>query len=121
MKKISKKIFIFTTLSALLIGGSICFGVFFHNKNQEPDKKELNFKKSPYTLEEIYEIVEDYNEFEKLKNDRENQFAYVIVHFYDYFNKSTPFKVVKLARDKNGDIIKKDKKTQIENIKYINY
>lgn len=116
-----KKLIIIVSLIILVLGVSTCTGIYLYNKNQESKQEEPIIKKSPYTLEEIYEIVEDYEEFEKLKNNRENQFAYTIVHFYDYFNKSTPFKIVKLARDKDGNIIKKEGKSQIESIKYINY
>ena len=54
-------------------------------------------KESPYTLEEIYELVEQPEKFNKLLNDYdENGIAYTIFHFYDYFNKSTPIKTIKL-------------------------
>lgn len=97
-KQLNKKnkLIIIVSLIILVLGVSTCTGIYLYNKNQESKQEEPIIKKSPYTLEEIYEIVDDIDLLEKKIKDRNDDFAYVICHFYDYFSKSTPFKRAKV-------------------------
>lgn len=80
-------------------------------KEEHPSKKE-----SPYTLEELYEIIEDPIKYRELNVGHTNDYAYTMFHFYDYFNKSTPVKVAKeVEKDENGYVIK------VLEYKYLSY
>ncbi len=71
-----------------------------------------SLKESPYTLDEIYEKIEN-NELYKCNifEDDCQKLASVVFHFYDYFNKDTKF----IVSSKNGDgIVPKE-------FKYISY
>lgn len=52
------------------------------------DKKE-----SPYTLEEIYAIIENPERFYELAYPIDGNISFILCRFYDYFSESTPFKV----------------------------
>lgn len=84
----------------LSIGGTSIHLIHLLGKEESPICQETQkLKESPYTLEEIYEIVEDPVRFEELNNKNQTEFNEVIYHFYDYFNEYTPFKVVLLNED----------------------
>ena len=89
--------------------GVISTNVYFNNKEPKEQKQpESNIKVSPYTLDELYAIVEDPEKFREMnKQITENEYAEVMFHFYDYFSKSTPVKVAKKVElDENGHVIK---------------
>lgn len=72
------------------------------------DKKNENNKitESPYTINEIYEIIESPNQFYELNDYHYNDFNYVITHFYDYFSKNTDFLVATKVEEKDGKVTK---------------
>lgn len=117
-----KKIVIIVSILIMVILSII--GVIVYNENKkEEDIKEI--KKSSYTLEEIYELVEQPEEFLKLLNNHDkDNLAYILFHFYDYFNKSTPFKIVNLKTEEIDGIetlVKVDGKYVIDSVEYIDY
>lgn len=80
-------------------------------KEEQPSKKE-----SPYTLEELYEIVENPEKYRELNSTRNSDYAYTMFHFYDYFNKSTPVKIAKeVEKDENGNV------TKVLECRYLSY
>lgn len=113
----NKNIFIY--IGILLIG--ICIGVlstniFQDNSTDTSNNMKENTKESPYTLEELYALVEDPIKFRELNDTTENELAYTIFHFYDYFSKSTPIKAAsEVEYDEKGHAIK------VNDFKYINY
>ena len=100
-----------------------CITTYFIMKNNTVVSETK--KESPYTLEEIYELVEKPEEFNKLLNNYDERgIAYTIFHFYDYFNKSTPIKTVKLKTktvENKEVLVKENGKYVIESINYIDY
>lgn len=111
-------------VSILIIGILSTIGVILYSENkQEDNTKEI--KKSAYTLEEIYKLVEQPEEFLKLLNNHDkDNLAYILFHFYDYFNESTPFKIVNLKTeviDGIETLVKVDGKYVIDNVEYIDY
>lgn len=117
-----KKIII--VLSILIVGIISTIGVVVYKENKKEEQiKEI--KKSTYTLEEIYELVEQPEKFLKLLNNHDkDNLAYILFHFYDYFNESTPFKIVNFKTEVNDGIetyVKTDGNYVIESIEYIDY
>lgn len=97
-KQIIRTLIIF--ILGLIIGGISIHLIYSFNKgenliHEEPQK----LKESPYTLEEIYEIVENPERFLELTERGYTDFGYVILHFYEYFNEYTPFKCARIAED----------------------
>lgn len=118
-----RKNIIVTFLSFIIGIITGCLIMFFVMKNNNITLEET--KESPYTLEEIYELVEQPEKFNKLLNNYDEQgIAYTIFHFYDYFNKSTPLKTVKLKTkivDNKEVLAKENDKYIIESISYIDH
>lgn len=119
-----KRKYIIIIILSFIIGISIgCITMYFFMKNKTVTYETK--KESPYTLEEIYELVENPEEFNKMLNNYDEEgIAYTIFHFYDYFNKSTPLKTVKLKTkiDENREVlVKENGKYIIESIGYIDY
>ena len=108
-KKIKLIIIIFFVFFVGISIGVISTNIYLNNKEPKEQKQpEPNIKVSPYTLDELYAIVEDPERFRELnKKVTENEYAEVMFHFYDYFSKSTPVKVAKeVELDENGHVIK---------------
>lgn len=110
MKKniiIKSFIIIFSLITIFII-----YTIFKENKKEKYLNYEVRFaesiiKESPYTLEEIYAIIENPQTFYEVNKLRYNDFAYTIVHFYDYFSKNTQLKVAtKVETDENGKVTK---------------
>lgn len=82
------------------------------NKDSEIKEEQPSKKESPYTLEELYDIMGNPEKYKKLNDGNSmNTLAYTIFHFYDYFNKSTPVKVFsKIKKDEDGKIISVESK-----------
>lgn len=78
------------------------------------DKKE-----SPYTLEEIYAIVEDPERFYELAYPRDGNISFILCRFYDYFSESTPFMIVTKAEF--DDNYKVKKVLEVDYISYAEY
>lgn len=113
MKNTIKYFLVF--IIGIIIGGFLTFAFTNLNKTK-PSKKELEIKESPYTLSELYEIIEKPLKFYELNKTEMNDFNKTIFHFYDYFNKSTPLKVAaKEKRNENGQI------SEIIEFDYISY
>lgn len=83
-------------ISLLLI--LVCSIFIFNGKEKNMDEPKEKVavvipKESPYTLDEIYQKVETSWVFDKnARRDYEEEaieFAYVLFHFYDYFNEET--------------------------------
>lgn len=73
-------------------------------------------KESPYTLEEIYEIVENPTKFKELNSTNPNDLAYVLCNFYNFFTKTTPFKIASQVKlDENGKVI------EVLEVSYLSY
>ena len=109
-KKIKLIIIIFFVFFVGISIGVISTNIYLNNKEPNAQKQpEPNIKVSPYTLDELYAIVEDPERFRELnKKVTENEYAEVMFHFYDYFSKSTPVKVAKeVELDEIIDLLKK--------------
>lgn len=107
-----KKVLISILLLSLGIGIGFCFSNIL-SKEEQP-KENLTIKKSPYTLDEIYAAIENPEKYYELNSSMHTEFNEVLFHFYDYFSKSTPFKVATKV-EKDNKIVK------ILEVKYINY
>lgn len=70
-----------------------------HRVNIVENHNKFDFKESPYTLDEIYEIIENNKLFELRFSAEGNEIGYVLMNFYDYFNKNTKFMVAKELND----------------------
>ena len=108
-KKIKLIIIIFFVFFVGISIGVISTNIYLNNKEPKEQKQpEPNIKVSPYTLDELYAIVEDPDRFRELnKKVIGNDYAEVMFHFYDYFSKSTPVKVAKEKEfDEDGNVIK---------------
>lgn len=110
MKKYSKKknIIISILVLIIIIITSIIIGINITKKDKELiNYDELIIKESPYTLEELNEIVMNPKEFNKLTTSTSTPFSYTMFHFYDYFSKTTPMLVAtKVEKDENGNVTK---------------
>ena len=89
-----KKIIGFISVFLVLIVGIV--SVLLLNKkdnkldNQDKKIATVILKESPYTLDEIYEKIESNWLFDNNTSREEAiELAYVLFHFYDYFNKDT--------------------------------
>lgn len=80
-------------------------------KDNYKTKTDTKYKESPYTLDEIYYLVEHPEKFAEENKQRYNELAYIINHFYEYFNEYTPVKRVRLNYEKMS----------IESIEYMDY
>lgn len=116
-------LFLTTVISIVLVKNS--------KKNDDAsveDQKALKERENlinnaPYTLDELYAMIEDPLIIEKLTKPSDdgkgqiapNDFYYEIFHFYNYFSKSTPFKRVKKGVKKDGKII------ELKEFEYITY
>lgn len=108
-KKLKLTLIIVLVLIVGISIGVLSTNIYFSNKETEEQKQpESNIKVSPYTLDELYAIVEDPDRFRELnKKVIGNDYAEVMFHFYDYFSKSTPVKVAKEKEfDEDGNVIK---------------
>lgn len=73
---------------------------------------------SPYTLEEIYEIIEDPERYYTLQYPKDGNVTYILCHFYEYFSKGTPFKVAtKVEIDPNNS----NRVSKVLEVDYITY
>lgn len=70
-----------------------------HNDNIIENQNKFDFKESPYTLDELYEIIEKNKLYDLRFTDEGNEIGYILMNFYDYFNKSTKFMVAKELDD----------------------
>lgn len=85
-------------------------------KTKENYKEQSQIKESPYTLEELYEIVEDPVLFYEANCSDMTEYNKVMFNFYDYFSKSTPVKIAtKTNRNYKGTVI------EVLETDYINY
>ena len=74
---------------------------------KEQPQEEPSIQLSPYTLEEIYEIVEQPEKFNELTGGTSSPFSYTVFHFYDYFSKTTPIKIAtEVEKDEHGRVVK---------------
>ena len=108
MKKKTILLLLRIIVIGLFIGGMLIKGT---EKLLEP---EPTIKESPYTLDELYSIVENPKEFYKLNTATMTDYNIVMFHFYDYFSNTTPVKVAtKVKRDNNNKV------TKVLEIKYL--
>lgn len=97
MKKGKKKIIGFISVFLVLIVGIVSILLLTKKENNldNQDKKiaTVILKESPYTLDEIYEKIESnwlFDKYTKANHEEEAiELAYVLFHFYDYFNEDT--------------------------------
>lgn len=118
-KEVFKKIVAIITAILILVIG-IGIGIFVNKKitnNQAPEKQEEGtIKASPYTLDELYAIVENPEKFYKVNEAGITDYSIVITHFYDYFSRTTPVKVAtKVKVNESNEIV------EVIECKYINY
>lgn len=112
-----KKVLISILLLSLGIGIGFCFSNIL-SKEEQP-KENLTIKKSPYTLDEIYAVVENPEKYYELNSSMHTEFNEVLFHFYDYFSKSTPFKVATKVEKNNPEI--PTRVTKVLEVEYIDY
>ncbi len=131
MKKITKRqknVIKNTIYSVTLLLIGVIIGLFVSYKLIEPEatsqQETLTKKESPYTYEELEEIIMNPERFRELNGpSRDNEFGEIICHFYDYYSKDTLFPYAKVVeRDEQGFVIKvteigyKDYYTYIKNL-----
>ncbi len=101
MKEVVVSLFVVLLLGiSISIGSSFVINVFAENDKEDLKPKELeteDLKKSPYTLDEIYDFISSGAYF-KVDYFTENcsewyEYNNVIIHFYDYFTKDTKFMI----------------------------
>lgn len=112
-----KSIFIYicTIIITALISSLTTYFIVKSNNEEINSNNEQVIKESQYTLEELYTLTEDPTKYMEMLNDRSTNLAYTIVHFYDYFDKSTPFKVAVIDEWDGGT------KYTLKETYYINY
>ncbi len=126
-KQNKKKIFIFSIIISIIIiivGAIIIFTLPNKDSKTEEEKQLektielLGFETgiSPYTLDEIYAIVEDPKLYYKENDSWHSIFGTNIYFFYEYyFSKTTPFKVATKVRKENNKIV------EVLEVDYIDY
>lgn len=97
---LKRKIIIGICLFLVFVGGIVTVFAITNKDDKELESNQNEVEKvilakCPYTLDVIYKrIQENYIDTcrsnENLKQDCD-QFSYVVLHFYDYFNKDTKF------------------------------
>ena len=101
MKEVVVSLFVVLLLGiSISLGSSLVINVFAENDKEElkPNKIETEeLKKSPYTLDEIYDFISSGTYF-KVSYFTENcrewyDYNNVIINFYDYFTKDTKFMI----------------------------
>ena len=89
-------ILIFITLLLTTNIANTLITSYLVNKKIDVKTEKAEKKLSPYTLDEIYSIIEDPVKFNELSNEKmATEFNEVLFHFYDYFSETTPFKKAK--------------------------
>lgn len=87
-----------------------------NNENNKASENQPSIKESPYTLEELYEIVENPEKFYELNKSTRTDYNMTVFNFYEYFSKTTPVKVAsKIKIDKTGKVI------EVLETKYLSY
>lgn len=74
-----------------------------------------SLKVSPYTLDELYEIVETPEKYYEANSTNMNAFNYVMFNFYNFFNTKTPVKVATKVRKEGTKIV------EVLEVEYIDY
>lgn len=132
-----KKKILISSIVVLLIASVGIISVIALNSSKKDDVKKPEKKayeallnnESPYTLDEIYKMIEDPQIIEHLKKpvgEVEDgtaysvpiEFYYVITHFYNFFSKSTPFKIVTKLKSNEGNY---KEIIELYEFSYINY
>lgn len=134
-----RKIILLSALAIIVV--IILSIVIINNKSKAADREKTDdeiylekFEKlkeeSPYTLDEIYAMVEDPQIIEHLSTPSEidenatevpYEFLYVMTHFYNYFSKSTPFKIVTKLKTVEGEFYKIEEVYEFAYISYEEY
>lgn len=116
MKKYKKIIIIILVILVLVTSGILITKYLSKSNQDSSNQNELLIKESLYTLDEIYAIIENPEEFYKLTTGTSSPFSYTLFHFYDYFSQSTPIKIAtEVERDENGQV------TKVLEVDYISY
>ncbi|MGN1371125.1 MAG: hypothetical protein ACI4XM_02435 [Candidatus Coprovivens sp.] len=117
---------IITFIIGLLIGITST-SIIYHNinnnqKNLEDSsisREESKYQdKDEYTLEELYSIVENPEQFYQLNDEKMSNYNNVMFHFYDYFPKDTKVKVTTSTQKQFGKV---QKVLEVEYIDYKEY
>ena len=130
MQKKSKKIIIaiLILIVGIIIGVLSTYLILNTNKKEEtPTIERLkpedikyysqleNLKVSPYTLDELYEIVEKPDKYYELNSSTVTVFNYVMFNFYKFFNTKTPVKVATKVKKDGTNVI------EVLEVEYIDY
>lgn len=126
---LKKKIIIGICLFLVFVVGIATVLVITNKEDKELESNQNEVEKvipakCPYTLDEIEEAItsgwlfsptgwSDYGE-------EANEMAYVLFHFYEYFNKETKFTVWNELDTKNGEILSYKKISYEDYMKYRN-
>ncbi len=82
-------------------------------------QEQLKYQdKDEYTLEELYSIVENPEEFYQLNDEKMSNYNNIMFHFYDYFPKDTKVKVTTSTQKQYGKV---QKVLEVEYIDYEEY
>ena len=99
------------------LSGFLCTHKYLKDTNKTKDTQEnLDIKESPYTLEELYAIVDDPVLFYENNSADMTSYNTVMFNFYDYFSESTPVKIASKVRRNNKGLV-----IEVLETKYINY
>lgn len=97
MRRIKKRtilIYAFTMILTAALSSGITY--FFTKERKTMTDYEQTIIESPYTLEELYALTENPSKYMEMINNHSTNLAYTLIHFYDYFDKSTPVKIIEL-------------------------
>lgn len=100
-----------------ILSGFLCTYKYLKDNSKEENTQEnLDIKESPYTLEELYAIVDDPVLFYENNSADMTSYNTVMFNFYDYFSESTPVKIASKVRKNNKGLV-----IEVLETKYINY
>lgn len=100
-----------------ILSGILCTYKYLKDNSKEENTQEnLDIKESPYTLEELYAIVDDPVLFYENNYADMTSYNTVMFNFYDYFSESTPVKIASKVRKNNKGLV-----IEVLETKYINY
>ena len=94
----------------------ICHGKKDQNKKNQQEGFSLEevIKNPEYSLDELYDIIEEPEKFYELTAPVKSSYAIEMYYFYNYFSKNTPVKVAKKVKTNDSKVV------EVVEVEYIN-